>query len=170
MKIPSLGYLKKAVNSAGFTLIELMIVISLIGLMSVVAIASFVSFNQSQTLQSGVNDFVTAIKLAKASAASQVKPNTGAATCTTNSSLISYQVTIDTNDAYKVVAVCTDGISVASSYSLPKDITFAQGDVSKNISFSLLTGGASGLTQVTINGYSRSKIISIDKIGKITVQ
>lgn len=188
MKKSSIGYLKDkgftlhyfkrftqfkktfAVNSAGFTLIELMIVLSLMGLMSVVAIASFVSFNRSQTLQAGVNDFITAVKFAKASAASQVKPNTSPTACITDSSLISYQVTIDTNDTYKVVAVCTDGVSIVSSYSLPKDITFSAGDVSKNISFSLLRGGASGLNQVTINGYSKAKIINIDKIGKITVQ
>jgi len=165
MKKSSAGYLK----NKGFTLIELMITISLIGFISVVGIASFVNFNRSQTLQTGANDFVTALNFAKASAASQVKPKTSATACKAGTSLTSYQVIINTNSTYSVVAVCTDGQVVVSNSPLPKDITFSAGDVSKNISFSLLTGGV-GANQVTINGYSQTKIINIDNIGKITVQ
>jgi len=159
-----------SLKSNGFTLIELMVVLALISLMSVVAIASFVKFNQSQTFQAGVNDFITALNFARASAASQVKPKTSALNCKASSSLSYYKVTINTVSSYSVVAVCGDGNVTVSTYSFPQNVQFSGGDVAKNIVFSILTGGATGANQVTISGYSQTKIVNVDVIGKITTQ
>lgn len=158
-------------KNTGFTLIELMVVLALIGLLSVGAIASFTNFSHSQTFQSSVNDFIAAVNFARSSAASQVKPNTSTVSCKANSSLVNYQVTVNTVNSYQVVAACNDGNVTVSSYTFPNsNITFSAGDVNKKIIFLLLTGGVSGANQVTINGYSQTRIVNIDSIGKVTVQ
>lgn len=61
--------------SKGFTLLEILIATSLIGVLSAVSIASFVTFSRSQQLQQATNGVLAAVKQAKSHAQSQVKPD-----------------------------------------------------------------------------------------------
>lgn len=62
-------------RQAGFTLLEILIAFSLIGVLSAVSIASFVSFSREQQLQQATNEILATVKQAKSYAQSQVKPS-----------------------------------------------------------------------------------------------
>lgn len=61
--------------SKGFTLIELIVVFSVMAIISTVGIASFASYNNSQKLKNAALDMKTMLQQARSQASSQVKPN-----------------------------------------------------------------------------------------------
>ena len=62
-------------RQAGFTLLEILIAFSVVGIISAVTIASFGSFSKSQQLQQATNEVLATVKQAKSYAQSQVKPD-----------------------------------------------------------------------------------------------
>lgn len=78
MTIKSPRYLSQAglaCRQAGFTLLEILIAFSVVGIISAVTIASFGSFSRSQQLQQATNEVAATVKQAKSYAQSQVKPD-----------------------------------------------------------------------------------------------
>lgn len=61
-------------KSKGFTLIEIIVVFSVIAIISTVGIAAFVSYSKTQALQASYLDFINTLNKAKAYSLSQVKP------------------------------------------------------------------------------------------------
>src|SRR5260221_9581049 len=59
----------------GFTLIELIIVFSVTAILSMIGIASFVAFSQSQNMTNAILDLKTMLLTARSNALSQVKPS-----------------------------------------------------------------------------------------------
>ena len=59
---------KKAKHVRGFTLIELMVVISIVAVMMVFALPAFNDFTQQRRMASNVNMFVSAVNLARSEA------------------------------------------------------------------------------------------------------
>ena len=59
----------------GFTLIELMVVFSILAVLSTIGVAAFVSFSRTQTLNAAASDIKSMLNLAKSRAYSQVKPS-----------------------------------------------------------------------------------------------
>lgn len=116
----------------GFTLIELIVVVTIMMILSTTGIASFVTYSRSQELSTATQNFITTLQLAKASAASQVKPLSD--TCNAERPLDGYAVTITPNaaftagsNAYSLAPVCggsADSVSTVA-HTLPGTLRFA---------------------------------------------
>lgn len=164
---------------SGFTIIELLIVFSVLAILSTVSVVSFVTYNKAQTLTSASRDIQQALSLAKSRAQSQVKP----ADCTKDDPpppLIGYEMRVCINgqecqskDDYEVDAICgAAGASFAVlSYSknLPRDVTFDPGLTPKtHVLFGVLNNGVSDKISIRIKDISGGiKSITVDEQGNI---
>ena len=167
----------RIVSSAGFTLLELVVVFSVISILSTIGIASFVSYSNSQVLQGSVSDLISKIHLAQANAASQVKPS---AYCLPSDVLNGYGININTspngqgNYTYSMYVECNaTAYTMGSSSSLPKGVQFESYPIvttTNNIFFPVLTGGVAGSGMISLTGYNLSKCIIIDSSGVISQQ
>ncbi len=148
----------------GFTLIELIIVISVAAVISVIGIAAFVSYSQSQSLNSSAADIANMFNVAKSRAASGVKPSIPP--CSTQN-LDGYRVTIiQASGTYRLDAVCFSGISSILVSTLPSTISFTSVIPATGIfTFSVLTGGFSGGGQIVLSGFNKTKPITVDSLG-----
>lgn len=129
-------------RSYGFTLIELMVVISI---SSVVAFSGFFAFNkyaESQKLERAVQDIKTAYQQARFNAVSSVKDESGGP-C---SPLKGYRVNMTTN-AVTVLERCGNSPTTERAYhtyTMPPGITIMNFDCN-TITFNVLTGGTTGV-------------------------
>lgn len=161
------------INTPGFTMIELIVVFSVMGVLSTIGLASFVSYSRSQVLQQATNDFTTFINSAKTRAASQVKPSTQ---CTSLSILQSYSVTINiVARTYSLNVTCSGNSTVLQTTTLPQNVSFNSATASPpttttNIIFPVLTGGVNGSGNVVISSYSLIKTVTVSPVGGILVQ
>ena len=153
----------------GFTLIELMVVISVSAILGVLGVAGFTNYNQSQVLQVSANEVVTMLNLAKSRAQSQIKP---LSLCPgDNNNLIDYEVTISSLKNYTLYINCSvSGTKEIEQQekTLPKSLSF---DSNPTFFFPVQTGGATAGT-ISIKADSDpddKKTIVIDASGKISV-
>jgi len=148
----------------GFTLIELMIVISITALLGVLAMAGYSNYNKSQVLQTSVNDVVSMLNLAKSRAQSQIKPPQ----CT--DVLNGYRVKIsEASSEYALYVSCganDDHKIVEEDKSLPLGLSFSN---DSSFFFPVQTGRvqASNSWQIVISGSGITKIITINTLGVI---
>lgn len=155
-------------KSSGFTLIELIVVISVAAVISVIGIAAFVSYNQTQALNTTAADIANMFSVAKSRAASGVKPTTGP--CFTRT-LDGYRISITIPRTYKLDAVCPSGISNILTSILPSTISFS---TDATFFFAVLTGGftQTGSSSpppwpIYLTGFGKSKTIWVDSLGNV---
>ncbi len=149
----------------GFTLIELMIVISVTAVLGTLGIAGFTSYNKIQTLQSAANDVTTILNLARSRALSQVKLGS---TCKTQT-LEGYGTEIFSNNSYSLKIYCPRPTSeVLDKKTLPQGITFKSSPTT--FFFPVLTGGVETQGQIVITNSITDKTIIINSLGGVTVQ
>ena len=163
---------KKDFASRGFTLLELVVVFSVLAAVSTVGIASFVSYSKSQTLQGTYLNLIQALNLARADALSQVKP----AFCEGHT-LQGYEVDLNTfsnPNSYTFSAKC-DGISDPNpqTVSLPPNIAFNSTLTPQTsiffpiLSNTVLSCSGNNICVITIKGYNSCRAIIIDSLGGI---
>ncbi len=152
-------------NKHGFTLIELVISITVIATLSTIGIAAFVSQSKASALQSGAAEFYSVLNVAKSRAMSQVKPDN----LCIGRTLEGYSVIIDSTTTFKLYVNCGGNEFLISSGKLPANITFASSPdtTSINFFFGVLTNNVQGSGKVTIRGYGNSKVLDIDGAGNI---
>jgi len=153
-------------NKHGFTLIELVIAITVIATLSTIGIAAFVSQSKASALQSGAAEFYSVLNVAKSRAMSQVKPDN----LCIGRTLEGYSVAIDSTTTFKLYVNCGGNEFLVSSENLPENITFASNPpdtTSTNFFFGVLTNNVQGSGKVTIRGYDNSKVLDIDGAGNI---
>lgn len=159
-----------ASNQRGFTLIELIVVFSVIAVLSTIGVASFVGYSRAQTLQQATNDFITVLNTAKVRASAQVKPSP---TCLTTSTLQGYSVTVNiVARTYSLNVICSGTTTSISTTTLPTNVTFNSASgipptTTTNIIFSVLTGGVSGIGNVVLSSYGATKTVTINSVGGI---
>jgi prepilin-type N-terminal cleavage/methylation domain-containing protein len=144
----------------GFTLIELLIVFAVIGILTGIGMASYSSYNNTQSLQTSSSDVVNMITTAKSRAISQVKPSQcGSAV------LVGYRVNF-ASPQYSMHVLCGNTSYLLQTKDLPTGVTFATGS-SASVTFAAFRGTSSPGT-VTLSGFGKTKNISVSSAGTIT--
>lgn len=104
----------------GFTLIEILIAIAIIGLLSLLVLPNLRKFNQEQVLKQAAATFTQTLQKAKNNAQTKVK-------CSDGRTSSSWSVYIPSSSAYELRAQCLDGSTV---YSDPTAISVSLAGVS----------------------------------------
>lgn len=161
----------------GFTLIELVIVVSLIGVLFGLTFVSYRNFSDRQAMKAAVGQLRDTLEFAKSRADSQVKPQV----CILNGyTLDGYKVQLcNLGDAcslsgdYEIRVVCSGTSypvdSVTSFRKLPDKISFNK-EKTKPTSFffKVLSRGVDQPGTIDLEGLGREAIIQIDGLGNIT--
>jgi len=149
----------------GFTLIELMVVISVTAVLGTLGIAGFVNYNRVQAVQVSANDLATILNLARSRALSQVKLG---ATCKTQT-LEGYSVETFSNNSYSLKIYCPRPVSQElDKKTLPQGITFKSSPTT--FFFPVLTGGVETGGKIVITNSVTDKTITINSLGGVAVQ
>lgn len=160
-------------SSTGFTLIELMVILSITAILGMVGIAGFNNYNKVQTLQNATNDLVTTLNTAKSRVASQIKVGINCSLQT--NTLDSYEVQISiVAKSYNLIIHCNNGVSNFSNiiYTklLPADISFKPAPDTSPASyiFPVLKGGVTAGGQIVlIDSDNRQRTITVTSLGGI---
>jgi len=149
---------KKSINKPnGFTLIELIIAISVIAILSLIGIASFINNGKNSTMQSAVNELTAYLIEAKSSALSQTLLSSHSC-----DQLTGYWVYIQNNDnsnTVELVEECNNGDNSVKHYALPQTLSFQN---NCSIFFPVLsTGGKINLDGCNDTGPDSNGVIGI---------
>jgi len=110
-------------NCPGYTLIELLIVITLITLLFTLGVAQYNKFNRRQILVKARDELISNLRLAQAKSLAGEKPDACGDEILTGHKLKFFP----DKQGYKIVAVCNDEIDVKTGISLPTGITRKSG-------------------------------------------
>jgi len=151
--------------SKGFTLVELIVVFSVVAIITSAGLASFAAYGNQQSLQIAGADVLSFLQTARSRAISQIKPSSCAA-----ATLDSYDVTFTVPGSdYALNAVCDGAEFPIGTKTLPSKLQFKSGSDTK-ISFQVLDGTANNSTVTIINRSGGiSKVITVDNIGNIKI-
>ncbi|OGH07958.1 MAG: hypothetical protein A2W22_06850 [Candidatus Levybacteria bacterium RBG_16_35_11] len=163
-------------NRNGFTLVELIIVITIIAILSSIGIASFVESSRNASLQTVQDKVESMINVAKSRSLSQTTP---VADC--NGSLQGYGVLFSSNKEICLYAVCTEGLissnppldcqNTVETYNLPNEISIQNPPLPGPFYFPILSNSIEGLnspTQVIIEGFGKEKSITVNPSGVVS--
>lgn len=149
----------------GFTLIELMVVLSITAVLGTFGIAGFVNYNKSQVLQTSANEVVTMLSLARSRAQSQIKPSG----CIGD--LSGYSVKISIPKTHTLYVRCSIGPEIKIDQQdklLPANLTFNSGN---SFFFPIKTGGVQAPGQIIISDSGgKTKTITVNSLGGVSVQ
>ena len=162
----------------GFTLLELVVVFSVIAIISTVGVVSFSNYNKSQELSQAVSDIVTLLNSAKSNSLSQIKPEA----CSPLYTLDGYRVTVSPGllgeqSSVVLETICIDSNEIECTTTAcknPKTLT-----LSKNIRITSVSPDPTffyPLFQETVDGGkicidsydTPSKSITVNELGIIT--
>jgi prepilin-type N-terminal cleavage/methylation domain-containing protein len=155
-------------NESGFTIIEMIVVFSIIAILASIGIVASVNYSQAQALEAATQDLKTVLNQARAYAQSQYKPPE----CN-NNALEKYRIDLDkNNNEYTLWVICSGSHSVVEA-KLPKDVSFDKNTISSDFfEFPILTGGINGdgaspWTIKLLGAGTKYKIITIEQNGSI---
>ena len=161
----------------GFTLLELLIVFSIIAIISTIGIASFVSYSREQTLNTAIFNIKNFLYTARSNSLNGEKKD-----CPTSQTLIGYSVLfccggascptcLGTND-YEMDILCTPdgGVTIdpflVESEKYPVGLTLSSFTKSE-YTFYPLSGGVNNSGSLTFSAFGQNKTISITQNGII---
>lgn len=144
----------------GFSIGELMTVVSLIGILAAVGIPSFLSFQPSMRLNGAAREVLSRLMWARANAVQN--NNTSVVTFLSDHS---FQIFNDSNGNGSVDANETTTVDLQIDYS---DVTFAVTGSSSTPTFSG-RGTAASDTTITISNPSGSKIVEVSATGNVKI-
>lgn len=160
--------------SQGFTLIELVIVMTIIAIISTMSLASLADYSRSQTVKQATLDVQSLMRQAKSYSQSQVKPQSCGA-----STLNGYRVDIcglagsvcASANTYQLSVLCGSVATVQVTKTLPQNASFQQsGTTSVSYLFPLFNGSVNGAGSVVIVGFNRTNTVTVSTQGIISVQ
>ncbi len=148
----------------GYTLIELIIVITIMGLLVGASIAGFNTLNKRQTATNAGKELMSVMRTAQERAVSGIKP-------TTCDQLVGYSVNGTANSGtYTLKSVCMVGgsstSSVVKTYQLPTGVTVVN---TFSTQFNVQTGGANGTVgDISLKSSSYTFTLTVSSAGDIT--
>lgn len=156
--------MESASRSAGFTLIEIIVSVTLLLLLSGFFIANYNGFSNAQTVRQAASDLISNLQAARTSASAGVKP----AGCDT---LVGYIVNFPTPTAYTASALCLVGgseqsVGTLNSYTLPTGVTFSP--TPQAVTFYALDRGASADQTISVTGAGTTMKVSILASGVVS--
>lgn len=158
------------ISKKGFTLIELIVVFSVIAIISTIGVAAFVGYSRTQALNQASIDLSTYLSTAKSRASSQIKPS---AQCNDTTILDGYSVSVNIiANTYSLNVVCSGATFALTTVKLPNGITFNSGSATPpttttGVFFAILNSSVTGTGNIVLTGYGQTKTITIDSLGVI---
>ncbi|MBU2632354.1 prepilin-type N-terminal cleavage/methylation domain-containing protein [Patescibacteria group bacterium] len=157
----------KVINSIqkkeGFTLIELLISVTVLGILSVIGLASYVDYSREAALESARASLKSTLYDARSRALSQKKP----ASCTNASEeLKGFRVVIWEED-YKMQVVCNVNRDIFAFKKYGINIRKSDPTTNVNVFFPILTGAAGNDYSITLESFGKTKKIIVNKAGTI---
>lgn len=144
----------------GFTLIEIIVSVTLLLLLTGLFIANYTGFNDSQTVKKAASDLITNLKAVRTTASSGVKP----VGCDT---LVGYTVSFPTASSYTTQASCDIGlVGAANSFALPVGVTFSP--IPQSFTFYALDRGASIAQTIHLMGFGTPADVSVFASGVVS--
>jgi len=153
---------KKQSFFPGFSLIELLVVVTITGILFGVGVAKYTDFNRSQILEQAAQELKNNLRLAQTKAASGEKP----VGCT--GGLDGYQVSFSLPRTYQIQAKCGGSlVGTPNIFNLPSVLEFSS--LPSPILFKVLAQGTDLNNDLTISlsAFGKTKTVSVTKQGKI---
>lgn len=155
------------IHSKGFTLIELMVALSITAILGVLGIAGFVNYNEAQVLQTSANEVVTMLNLAKSRAQSQVKLGSKC----NGQVLDGYRVSIRTSSSarhkFVLMSECAGVTSDLDTKTLPQNVSF---NATTHFFFPVQKGGVETEGSIIISSGGKTKTITVNALGGVSVR
>jgi Tfp pilus assembly protein FimT len=165
---------EKKSAAAGFTLVELLIVFSVMALMAGIGFISLRDFSDRQVLATTTKDFASALRLARSQALSQVKPGSCG-----DEPLTGYRVDLTCKDTlcaqytgYTVSPVCGATTQTIAHGNFPEGVAVTT--TTSALIFELLTGmvarpdNGTEPTEIRFAGKTDGAVIVVYPDGRIT--
>lgn len=164
----------------GFTIIELLVVITMVGLVSGVGMISLVNYGNTQNVEQSVANIKAIFDEAKFNALSSVvresDGNGNPIACTGN--LSSYRVDIipatGVEDSVELYMECGDSTSLVKTYTLPDNLNIGVDTTCDEVEYQVITLEASALPLlpcvVSIEGHGQIRSLTIDSIGNLNIE
>lgn len=145
-------------SCSGFTVVELLIILSLIALLFTLGVAQYNRFNRSQSLNRAKDELISNLRLAQGKAMAGEKPDA----CT--EALSGHKLKFTDNQNYKIVAVCGEEIEV-KAIALPDGVEKKSGTA--EIFFRVLNQGIESDVSLTLADFDEEKTITVNTAGEI---
>lgn len=149
-------------TALGYTLIELLIVITLVTLLFSLGMAQYNQFNRRQILVKARDELISNLRLAQGKSLAGEKPD-----ACLDEILTGHKLKFVNNQSYKIVAVCNIEVDLKTDISLPAEVTKQSGP--NEVFFKGLSQGTDidGQAEIILAGFSETKTITITATGEI---
>lgn len=122
-------------EQTGFSLIELLVVLSILAILTTIGLVSFLNYNRAQALTTASRDLRNNLRFAQSKAIVGEKP----AGCTT---LSGYSLGFIANNEYAIYAICNSSLDfkTVAKFKMPRGIRQTAGSL---VTFKIISGATS---------------------------
>ena len=154
------------ITKKGFTLIEIIVTISFIGLFLATGLVYYQNFNRRQILNQAAKDLSSNLRLAQSRTLAGEKPQDW---CNAeDETLVGYRLEFSSETEYQLMAVCSSSeIHVTKIVKLPNNLVGPSGS---SVLFKVLAQGAEAETSFLLQGFGQEKRVIVELSGNIKIQ
>lgn len=166
---------RSRVNQFGFTLIELMVVVSLVAILATLAIPSWTQMRTRSAIRTAVNDFNASLQFARSEA---VRINTSVTVCPSNNGITCTDSAFHSGWIVRTGPQANDAAQVVLQDTLPKTLVNIDATTADTRRFTYLPNGlpASNFAGATVqvcphaSGYDDMvRNITLNRTGRVTL-